>query len=87
MHPLLKKNLNLPLCNQLNIKNWSLDNFKKYMTSTMSCIPEPQIQSHDIGQLIRFLTAVNCLLHGYPIPKLNKDSICLGLLALGKELS
>lgn len=57
------------------------------MTSTMSCIPEPQIQSHDIGQLIRFLTAVNCLLHGYPIPKLNKDSICLGLLALSKELS
>lgn len=28
---------------------------------TMSCIPEPEIQLHDIGQLIRFLTSVNCL--------------------------
>lgn len=28
---------------------------------TMSCIPEPEIQLHDIGQPIHFLTAVSCL--------------------------
>ena len=38
--------------------NWSVDNFKKHVTS-MSCTLEPAIQSGDIGQQIPFLTAVN----------------------------
>ena len=45
-------------CDQFITNNWSVNNFKKHVTS-MSCTLELAIQSGDTGLRISFLTAVN----------------------------
>ena len=55
---------------QLKTKNWSVDNFKKYVTS-VRCILEPLIQSFDTGQRIPFQLTITWMSN----TKLNTDSI------------
>ena len=62
-------------------QNWSVDNFKKYMIS-VSCTPEPEIQSHDTGQLTHFWQLsiaynMDVQYQSY----VYTDSVCLGLPA------